>query len=557
MRRSLLFLALLSFAIVGIASASSILSNSDTSIDVRFDGYSCGQTHTFSDDTGQTLTGSTSACPGPSAVPSIPTGFTAVAGNGQATLTWSANPTADQVDLYQSYKNDAFDNLSIPCSTQTCSYAVTGLTNGTAYSFRVSAHNVKGYGMWTAPISVTPASPASLGTSLPARMPESVGPIVTVAAGGSVANAVNAASSGTTIQLHGGNYGLTSVSHKWFSETNPVTITSYPGERAVFVGTTAYANALDFEDVSGIRFRGITVDAPYDTGLKLEDAQNVEIDGIIARNTGTLSSTLAGGQGILVGGGPASGYTNSISKNVQILNSDIYNVGSLATASNALREVHGIYMCSAHNATWPTPTGCDGFVVANNTIHANWAGYGIQLGSGAMNGFVVNNTIDHTGFNSAGVDKGSGTESGGCGIIVWSSQNNIGRTKNDVIANNIFANGVANAVCSSANTADDVLNNVVKNNLAYNNGLHCTGTGCTITYNPLYGTHTLFNCGATPCPGENLPNGNPLFVTPGAMGNYHLQVGSPALGKSLPAFTPPFDKDGVARPSAPALGAFG
>jgi hypothetical protein len=91
--------------------------------------------------------------------PSIPAGLTATAGDSQATLTWNANPTSEHVDVYQDYKNDAFDNLSIPCSTSVCSYTVTGLTNGTTYTFRVSAHNSSGYGDWTAPISVAPAPP--------------------------------------------------------------------------------------------------------------------------------------------------------------------------------------------------------------------------------------------------------------------------------------------------------------------------------------------------------------------------------------------------------------
>src|SRR5512146_3262281 len=64
MRKLLLLLGLLSLAIVGIASGSAIIVSHDaSSITVKFDGYACGQTHVFTDDTGQSVTGVTDACP--------------------------------------------------------------------------------------------------------------------------------------------------------------------------------------------------------------------------------------------------------------------------------------------------------------------------------------------------------------------------------------------------------------------------------------------------------------------------------------------------------------
>jgi hypothetical protein len=87
-----------------------------------------------------------------SAKPSIPTGLTATPGDGQVTLKWNANPSTDQIDLYQVYVNGANTNLAVTGT----SYTVTGLTNGTTYEFRVSAHNSSGYGDWTAAITATP-----------------------------------------------------------------------------------------------------------------------------------------------------------------------------------------------------------------------------------------------------------------------------------------------------------------------------------------------------------------------------------------------------------------
>jgi hypothetical protein len=124
-----------------------------------------------------------------------------------------------------------------------------------------------------------------------------------------------------------------------------------------------------------------------------------------------------------------------------------------------------------------------------------------------------------------------------------------------VFVNNIISNVAgsgSNAICASL--SENLSSNHVRDNLAYG----VSGT----TYDPFYGSYTGFDCAAA-CPGGNLPNANPLFVdTVGTHADpsskdFHLQAGSPALGKADPAYTPRFDKDGSPRPAAPALGAFG
>jgi len=99
---------------------------------------------------GQTIT---------AAKPSIPTGLTATPGDGKVTLKWNANPATDNVDTYQVYVNGTGNKLDITGT----SYTVTGLTNGTSYAFRVSAHNSAGYGDWTAAVNATPQGTASGG----------------------------------------------------------------------------------------------------------------------------------------------------------------------------------------------------------------------------------------------------------------------------------------------------------------------------------------------------------------------------------------------------------
>lgn len=86
--------------------------------------------------------------------PSIPTGLTATPGDGSVSLKWNDNPSSEQVDSYQVYLNNTGYNLNVTGT----SFNVPDLTNGTSYSFRISAHNSTGYGDWTAAMNVTPVS---------------------------------------------------------------------------------------------------------------------------------------------------------------------------------------------------------------------------------------------------------------------------------------------------------------------------------------------------------------------------------------------------------------
>jgi hypothetical protein len=96
-------------------------------------------------------------------------GLSASAGNGQLTLSWSAPGTGGSAItdyVVEQYDPDTatWSVLTDGVSTST-SYVVTGLTNGTSYSFRVSAKNVIGTGTASSTASGTPVVPASRSTS--------------------------------------------------------------------------------------------------------------------------------------------------------------------------------------------------------------------------------------------------------------------------------------------------------------------------------------------------------------------------------------------------------
>jgi hypothetical protein len=95
-------------------------------------------------------------------LPPAPTSLTATAGNTQVSLSWTAPsvlsvlPITDYVVQYSTNGGSTWSNFSDGVSAS-ASAAVTGLTNGTAYVFRVAGVNGVGQGAYSAASSsVTP-----------------------------------------------------------------------------------------------------------------------------------------------------------------------------------------------------------------------------------------------------------------------------------------------------------------------------------------------------------------------------------------------------------------
>lgn len=100
-------------------------------------------------------------------VPGAPTGVSGVAGNAQATVSWSA-PASDGGDAITNYVVTPYIGATAQTPTtvgNVLTTTITGLTNGTAYTFKVHAVNGVGAGAdSTASSSVTPVAPASAPT---------------------------------------------------------------------------------------------------------------------------------------------------------------------------------------------------------------------------------------------------------------------------------------------------------------------------------------------------------------------------------------------------------
>lgn len=101
-------------------------------------------------------------------LPAAPTGLSGTSGDAQVSLTWTAptvssqTPVTDYVIQYSSNNGSAWSTFSDGASSN-ASAVVTGLTNNTAYIFRVAAVNGVGQGAWSSTsASVTPAVTVSV-----------------------------------------------------------------------------------------------------------------------------------------------------------------------------------------------------------------------------------------------------------------------------------------------------------------------------------------------------------------------------------------------------------
>lgn len=94
------------------------------------------------------------------AVPAVPAGVSASAGNGTVMLSWSAATGAASYNIYQGTSAGG-EGATAATSTNNTTVTINGLNNGTTYYFKVAAVDAGGVSALSSEVSATPVAPAS------------------------------------------------------------------------------------------------------------------------------------------------------------------------------------------------------------------------------------------------------------------------------------------------------------------------------------------------------------------------------------------------------------
>jgi len=111
---------------------------------------------------GVTDAGSLDDIPATVTIPPVPTGITAAAGNAQIAVSWSASFGAASYKLYRSTTAGGEGTTPIASGITTTSFTNTGLTNGTAYYYKVAAVNSAGTSSQSSEAHATPVAGSAL-----------------------------------------------------------------------------------------------------------------------------------------------------------------------------------------------------------------------------------------------------------------------------------------------------------------------------------------------------------------------------------------------------------
>lgn len=171
-------------------------------------------------------------------VPSAPLNPAAVAGNSQATVSWDEPASNGPFTLYTV---TAVEDPSKTCTATppATSCVVTGLTNGSTYTFKVSADNANGTGADSAASNaVTPTAPP------PAPTVTAISPAMGSVAGGAVVTITGTDFTGATAVTVGGN-ACTSVTVLSATSLSCTVPTGTAGPASVVVTTPGGANTAN------------------------------------------------------------------------------------------------------------------------------------------------------------------------------------------------------------------------------------------------------------------------------------------------------------------------
>jgi Fibronectin type III domain len=475
-------------------------------------GLTNGTSYTFTvDATNAVGTGPDSAPSNPvtpAAVPDAPTGVSATGGDGSATVTWTA--PADNGSAITTY-TVSWSGGSQACAGSPC--LITGLTNGTSYTFAVTATN----GVGTGPASgvsnaVTPAGEPDAPASVSATAGNSSATVTWIAPNdnGSTITGYTVSWSGGTQSCSGSPClvtGLTNGTSYAFTVTATNGVGTGPASSASNSVTPAAAPdaPTNVSATGGNASATVTWTAPNDNG-------NAFTGYTVTWASGTKSCS----------GSPCTvtGLTNGTSYTFTVAATNAVGTGPASTASNAVTpatvpdaptNVAATRGNASATVTWTAPAN-NGSSITDYTV--SWSG-GTKSCSGSPCGVTgLTNGTSYTftvaAINAVGTGPASSASNAVTPANVPNAPTNVSATA-----------GVRSAIVSFTAPSDNG-SPITGYTAGWTGGSSpCSGSPCAIT-GLADGTSYQFSVTATNAVGTgpaSAPSNRVLTFSPGAACN--------------------------------------
>ena len=331
----------------GGATCTVIAPATDCSISPLTNGTAYTFSVTASNSTG-TSAAATSGSVTPAAKPDAPTGVIAVRGNTQATVSLTAvTGTATGGPAISSYTITAYDAnnnaVGTPCQTATdaTSCVVTGLTNGTPYTFKATSNN----GLFTS--SASTASTAVIPATVP-NAPTSVSAAVSTA---------GAATVSFTAPLVNGGAALTGF-----------TVTSSPG--GFTCNAAADASSCVISGLTNGTAYTFTVIATNEIGNSVaSSATSAVTPQAAATPPSTITATAGDGQATIAFSGATTNGSTIVDYTVQAYDSN-GNAVSGATCTSATSPCTVTGLANGSTYTFKVVTNSTVYGAASTTASA-------------------------------------------------------------------------------------------------------------------------------------------------------------------------------------------
>ena len=414
------------------ASASSASASTGSTTTSPATTTTSATTTTTSATTTTTSATTTTTTPVDTTPPSVPTGVSATAGDGQVALSWAAS--GDSGGAVAGYR--VFRGGTQVAQVSGTSYTDSGLTDGTSYGYSVAAYDTAGnVSAQSAPVSATPQA-ASSGSGSGSSSAPACTIFVSPSGGGNgstssspeaLSSALSQVGPGSVACLEAGTYNESST--LWISRSGtpaaPITYRNYGGVALVqYTGGATSSGVLETSSASNwggthdVVINGLTIDGGNEAGIgiaTIQGSHNVTVTNCVIRNTGATGIAFNAGDYLVATHNEIfhTGYRNGWSSGISLwYGGDSATYGGSTAWYDTNAGFHNVIVDNIISGAYDNSSNhsdgnaiiVDGsgsippVLIADNLVYEN-GGRGIEDNANSGDVWIVNNTAYADGLD--------------------------------------------------------------------------------------------------------------------------------------------------------------